>query len=373
MRHKATSSGSIRGPHPSKPTNDWQNAFLDHVRKTGQPETFRDLERTSPPEGSRPIILRRFDVAREKRPERDMAPCALCSPFHQKCLEGLYLVWYPDEGVVRVIGPECGDGLDGGELIKAERREFDRRQRQLRAEEFLEKNLPKISIWIGALNGLRPAVSEAQRLHHKLRSDNGAISKLFRQIRNKSGGVLFVNIEIDKSNNGDGGGERDKVRSERIGPKGFGKGPDAVDTYTEQYGILEGFTMFASDFEPIVTLDDLIEVVEALPRPATVEQAFDWICEFEGLELFEQIVERIREVQVGYQRLVEQLDSVIAFFDVSHFDRINRWGTHPEASVRLEASHLDGVYTIELGGRRARMKPNFNLLKLRSIWCNIEG
>ena len=371
MIRRSTTLILAQGPHPSRPAADWQTAFLDHVRKTGQPEIFPDIERNPPPEGSRPYILCRFDVDRKKRPERDMAPCAMCSPFHEKCLEGLYLVWYQDEGVVRVIGPECGDGLEGGALLNAERKAFNRRQRQLRAESFLEKNLLKVPAWISTLNDLRPALEEAQRLHHKLRHDHSAIAKVLRQIKKQNGGVLAVSIEIKKQKHDDEEDPRND-RPERVGPKGFGKGPDAVDTFTEQFGILNGATMFASEFEPIATVDGMIAIAEALPPLASVEQTFDWLCEHESLELFEQIVEQIRKMQSGYYRLVEQLNSVMAFFDHAHFDLINRWGTHPEADVRLEATYSQGVFTMELGGRRTRMKPDFRVLEQRPDWSNVE-
>lgn len=362
-----------KGSHRTKPTDEWQRAFLAHVRNTGQPEIFPDIERYPPPEGSRPYILCRFDVDRKKRPERDMAPCAMCSPFHEKCLEGLCLVWYEDEGVVRVIGPECGNGLDGGALLNAERKAFDRRQRQMRAETFLENNLPRISAWIAALNELRPALAEAERLHHKFRHDYGAIAKKFRHIKNQAGGMLAVSIEIagTRTEKQDDGTEQ-QDRGERIGPKGFGKGPDAVDTYTEEFGVLDGATMFAASFEPIADLDGLMAIASALPELSSVEDTFDWICEHESLEFFEQIIEQVRRIQAGFNRLVQQADSVIAFFSLSHFDRLNTWGTHPEANFRLEATHAQGVFTLEHDARRARMKPDFEALAIRPAWLPLR-
>lgn len=361
------------GPHRTKPTDEWQRAFLDHVRNTGQPETFPDIERYPPPEGSRPYILCRFGVDRKKRPERDMAPCAMCSPFHEKCLEDLCLVWYEDEGAVRVIGPECGNGLDGGALLNAERRAFDRRQRQNRAERFLENNLPKIPAWISALHELRPSLAEAERLHRKFRHDHGAIAKKFRQIKNQAGGILSVSIEIarTRTDQREDGAESDE-RDKRVGPKGFGKGPDAVDSYTEQFGVLNGATMFAANFEPLSDLDGLIALASALPELFSIEETFDWICEQESLEFFEQLVEQIRRIQVGFNRLVQHADSVISFFSLPHFDRLNAWGTHPECTFSLNATHAQGVFTLEHDARRARMKPDFDALAIRPPWSPLR-
>jgi hypothetical protein len=219
------------GPHPVKPSTEWKEQFAEHIRRTGQPETFPSLDWSQPPSWSRPYILRRFDVDRKKRPLRDMAPCTICSPHHPKCLEGMFLVWYQDEGVVRAIGPECGAELAGGHLLVAEKQAFERRERQRRAESYLEENLPKLEAALETLEALRPGLTEAERLHRKLRSDNSLIPKQFRHIMKKDGGVLSVSVEIKTHRAGTNSTrEDDDDRPERIGPRGFGRGDDAVDT-----------------------------------------------------------------------------------------------------------------------------------------------
>ena len=198
MSRRTSPPAWAKGPFTAEPSEEWQQEFLAHVRKTGQPETFPDIERNPSPEGSRPRILCRFGVDRNKRPDRDMVPCAMCSPIHEKCLDDLCLVWYAAEGVVRNIGPECGDGLQGGALLNAERKAFEQRQRQARAESFLEKNLPTTEAWLVALEALRPPLGEAQRLHHKLRHDQSAIAKKFREVKNRENGVLSVSVTIQR-------------------------------------------------------------------------------------------------------------------------------------------------------------------------------
>ena len=178
------------GPHRSRPSEDWVSAFLDHVRSTGQPETFEAVDWSIPPSTSEPVILKPFDVDRRKRPKRDMAPCALCSPCHPKCLNGLYLVWYPDEGLVRVVGPQCGRNLEAGRRLVEARIEYDRERKKLRLENFLEANLPNVDRMVEALRAFRPAAAEAARLHAKLKHDCSAIPKRLRIIWNQSGREL---------------------------------------------------------------------------------------------------------------------------------------------------------------------------------------
>jgi hypothetical protein len=111
----------------------------------------------------------------------------------------------------------------GVALLNAERKAFEQRQRQAGAENFLEKNLPKTEAWLVALAALRSPLGEAQRLHHKLRHDQSAIAKKFREVKNQANGVLSVSVTIENERPRED--DDDDERSERIGPRGFGKGP----------------------------------------------------------------------------------------------------------------------------------------------------
>ena len=92
QRREATHQKAATGPYPTPPSQSVIDVFLDHVRRTGQPETFPTIARLPPPPNSTPVILCKFDVDRTKRLHRDMAPCAICSPFKEKCLHDMLLV-----------------------------------------------------------------------------------------------------------------------------------------------------------------------------------------------------------------------------------------------------------------------------------------
>ena len=144
-------------PHRFRPAESVVQLFLEHVRRTAEPETFPTISHSMPRADSRPIFLRRFDVDRKKRPNGDMAPCPICSPNDAKFLNNGYLVWYPDEGVIRAIGPECGDTVFGGDqYAKALVQRFVRAQRRAETSwaeprEVLARSLP----WKHPLRGHR--------------------------------------------------------------------------------------------------------------------------------------------------------------------------------------------------------------------------
>jgi hypothetical protein len=58
--------------------------------------------------------------------------------------------------------------------------------------------------------------------------------------------------------------------------------------------------MFASSYEPETELNALIELASAFPQVTAVEDTFDWLCANESLELFEQIVEQMRDLRARY-------------------------------------------------------------------------
>ena len=130
--------------------------------------------------------------------------------------------------------------------------------------------------------------------------------------------------------------------------------------------------MFASSYEPLAELNALIELASAFPQVTAVEDTFDWLCANESLELFEQIVEQMRDLQARTLRLVEQVDSVIAFFNLTNFARLNAWGTPREVEFRLCTEIDDGVYTLEHRGRRSRLKPDLATLSFRPKLPNYE-
>ncbi len=91
-RSEGTPSETACNIYTTRPSDVIIERFLAHVRETGQPETFSTLCREPPSADSPPKFLRKFDVDRKLRPERDMAPCAICSPWKPKFLHDGFLV-----------------------------------------------------------------------------------------------------------------------------------------------------------------------------------------------------------------------------------------------------------------------------------------
>jgi hypothetical protein len=277
------------GPHTTRPTADFILSFLEHVLKTGEPETFATIDLSRPPAWSEPYVLKRFSVDKNKRPNKDMARCAVCSPTNPKCLHKMHLIWYAQEGLIRPVGPDCGDSVGNGDMYAKARQDYDEREELERLYDFIHHNLPKASAMLAALKELRPAIVEAERLHRRLRDDNSDIPKKLRDVFNREGRLLTVNVMVKYEIEEDGNGRRSVTR---IGPAGLGRGTDSV---TEQFGEVVGVAMFRSKFTALVDVDGYTAIASALPTVRTTNDAFMWMCD-QSRDLLEQVREQMRNL-----------------------------------------------------------------------------
>ena len=86
---------------------------------------------TKPPKGSKPIYIDEFDLPPASMKSRHWAPCPCCSPSHPKYGHNGKIAWFPDEGVIRLLGPDCFAAMDKeghAAAIDEMRKEKKRRQ-----------------------------------------------------------------------------------------------------------------------------------------------------------------------------------------------------------------------------------------------------
>lgn len=350
--------------YPSRPDSTLIAAFLDHVRETGSPETFPTICRTKPPVNSKPEFLSYFDIDRKKRPNGDEAPCPICSPTSPKFLYDGCLVWYPDEGVIRAIGPECGDSIFGGTMYADARDRFDRTERERRASEFLERNYPKLLQMLVALEAIRPATLEAARLYADFKRKAPAIQKEFRKINNRDSGTLKVTVVQERVAN-----------DNRVeGPRGFGKTDSEYDSHDEIIGQLPNCTLFLSRFDPVAERREIEDLLMAMPRFTSDYETFSWICDLsEQIETLEAAGDVLRRAAEMYARLVKRLDRVTMLFSNEVFQRLDAWGQHSANDFDLIALCDGTAFRLRHGGsvggsEQVTFTPDLEKLRARMPW-----
>lgn len=257
-------------PYREKPSSYEVERFAQHVRKTGQPETFDKIERNPPPENSTPVVLRKFDVDRKLRPNGDEAPCAICSPFHPKCLHDMLLVWYPEEGVIRAIGPECGQRLTNSAAYKTAIADYERSERRRIAETTIEALLPASNSLSSEFEAMKPAIAEVTRLHKKLRRHGRPVVEILKKHKDTNGRLV---LEVLDEHRGPG---EDDTKNEWIGPAGYrsSHGSSSLRSHTVNFGPLMGRPLLAEKLEHDKFLDNYQSLAKTLPPCATRDEAF---------------------------------------------------------------------------------------------------
>ena len=105
-----------RRPKPhyfERPDSALVKHIKEFIKETGQPHMWHGHTHTKPPKGARIDYLDEYDLPKRlhKAPEQ-WAVCPCCSPTHPKYYKGGKIGWFPDEGVIRLMGPDCFAALD---------------------------------------------------------------------------------------------------------------------------------------------------------------------------------------------------------------------------------------------------------------------
>ena len=341
------------------------DAFIEHVRETGEPETFPSITTTTPPKNSPVRFIKRLPIIdRKKRRDGQEAPCAICSPTSPKFIKNGVLAWYPEEGAIRAIGPECGDTLFGGNHYAQAFADLKKREHEDWLVDFLTLNLTKLVSILAALNALEEAAIEALRLYKQLHQRVPRILKKLREIK-RQGGHLIVTIVQERR----GRADDNDVRA--IGPRGITTRDSEYDAYDERFGQLPETTALLTHFDPVAELNECRDALLELPRPEDEEAAFNWVCnESPDPARLEETVRKLRKGAHGYLQIASRLDSFMAFFDPSLFDALDRWGSHPENDFQLSASAEGGRFHLKhqvkwFDKEEVVLRPDFEKLRKR--------
>lgn len=100
---------TCRSVYPDCPSSAVVAAFLEHVRLTGEPETFPTISTTRPPDKLR-VLHTPVHMPDKRRADGGRAPCPLCSPTSSKWLSRGALIWCADTAAIYAIGPRCSTG-----------------------------------------------------------------------------------------------------------------------------------------------------------------------------------------------------------------------------------------------------------------------
>jgi hypothetical protein len=305
------------------PTGEFVKTVIEHIKATGQPETFDGLYRGRLPSDAKYRIIWRITIDQKKRPEGDRAPCPMCTP--NRFLSGC-LVWLYELQVVAVIGHCCADHAEEAE------REFEARELKQQEEDFIWTALPHVPAKIDTLAKLMPAAMEALRIHRRFRRSSPSIQQHLRAIKDRGGARLRV-FEIIKTADPD----EDTEGSDYFGPKGYrGRGKSETETRDIDLGMMVGTTALIRDYNPVKEVEDLGRVLASLESGSTEESALEFIVELNDKQRHAASV-LLQDVDKRYPKILRRLADFAVFFSPASIKLLNSYGQHPLNPFRFEA------------------------------------
>lgn len=123
-------------------TPDLQEYARAHIHETRQPEALTGLSPDPPLQNRGWEIVTGFDVTPPKDRARDLAPCCICKRDH-KYYKGV--VFWGDDGYLRLAGWQCWGKHFGNTEVKQRRRDFEKEQRRLHYLRQITTALPNLA------------------------------------------------------------------------------------------------------------------------------------------------------------------------------------------------------------------------------------
>ena len=171
------------------------------IKKTGQPHLWRGHTHTPPPRDGQVIYVGEFDLPDRLVKVGRLAPCPCCRPYHPKYGRGGKIAYFPNEQVIRMIGPECFASLNPEEHDRANT-VFQAEKKRARNLHYLKSQLHKITPLIEAINANIPiaeAVDDFQ-LDLLMRLDKCLGTTMWTHVRDGGQLKVYVTRPVTRKN-----------------------------------------------------------------------------------------------------------------------------------------------------------------------------
>jgi hypothetical protein len=290
------------------PSSILQDQWMKFIAETGQPELIQELNHGPIPKDANYKILKRVDIDRKKRPNRDMVACPMCYAKN-KFLRGS-LVFLYDLNTSAVIGRCCADNVDMAE------RAYNADRLLRWQEDYLLDALPYVTEKIETVNQLRPFAEELQRIHRKIRRDASSFHGTLRSLKDRNNAriSLFENVE----------GPTDH---DYVGPAGFAGARSKRGAREIFFGALRGTTVAIHDYKPVVELDDVQRNLSVFDFAKCEDSIVDFIS---GLSAKDRkvAVAALQIADKNFAKFERRARDVLEFFSRENIATLNEFGAH---------------------------------------------
>lgn len=303
--------------------------FIEHLKRTGEPHTWRYHTHTAPPKEGVVVLLPNFSIPRGIKAR---APCPICSPKSPKYLKG-HLIWSPADGTLHAVGHCCGHGFFADGRFRVSLRDAEQTIHRRELEAFLWANWEAPRQLVQLASDLAAQCRSYDKVARGIKS--ALTHRLCRTICAMVSKVGYLEIEEEL-------GRRDTSGLRSV-TRPYGSTPFKGSKVLK---VARSDSLEARVASSVVLFDHLAWSNE--------DDAIMWLCSrpFEDLRLLSQ---RIRAAVDTLDGAKESLLALQELLSPENLALLNGWSleAHGRASVRVFV-HADESLAIWRGGEKVR-------------------
>jgi hypothetical protein len=310
-----------------------------HIKQTHCPHTWRGHSHTKPPAGAFPVYCDEFDVPAPDTVPR-VAPCPCCNPNYPQYKNKGKVAWFPDERVIRLIGPQCFAAINEGAHQTAL---IDLRKKQKARSELavIRLHSPRIEGLVAIIDEVVPIASALDTFMQELNGafDNELAIPLWRIAK---GGTLTINETREvpyRKPDGSVGTKRQIFAvhfADIIG-----------QTMIDRSGLIAAEKKLKPLRSGLIAINDrLIEVGNPEQLDETERKDFS---------------EKMPRAQAQVREVLDDARSRQQFLTSGAIDTLARWGQHPNAPYRFAIKRKGSGIALTSANQRSSSPVNIDI------------
>jgi hypothetical protein len=287
-----------------------------HILTTGQPHTWPGHTHTRPSRDAIPVYVGEFSLPEKYLKAKRFAPCPCCWDQFGKFGHGK-IAWFPEERVVRLIGPDCFASLNPEAHAKAQS-DYEIEQERKRNTEFLLANMARLPDVIRVVERAIVVAKAVETFHAELHGKLRIIKlNLWPYVRRD--GELSVSV---------------KEREFRRGSDGEMFAHEIDGTRVEAK--LPGFKMLDPKIVPLSK--PLETVLSRLRQVAELDKSNEDIEAIDDNEK-RRIADTLSRNVKKTKEKIEELEDLRQFAKRVAINTLRHWGAHEGCPIPVVYSH----------------------------------
>ena len=320
----------------ARPDDEIVAEIKKFVEENGTPHLWRGHTHTKPPADAKVFYRGEFSLPASHRSPRKWAPCPCCTPEHPKYKADGKIAWFPDEHIIRLIGPRCYRRLNPEGHDEA--MEVFRREEKVRKDtEYLLRNLPVAAKIRKVLEETLP-VAEARDAFRKDLIDRLKLMRIPLWDRAREGQLMVTETQIQTVKDANG------------------KEVEREQTVERLLTTVQGMRFIRPDAKAYAP-----RVIEAIAVATAIDFGTGWRTRLNQMGPVEKSTTAKKLVKAHTQAgdVQQEMNDDGRFFD--SIPALRRWGAREDSILQFHIELLADMIKVGVSEYRAvqiRFRPN---------------